>query len=60
MAPADPRGYLLSGRACLGLGHLAEAAEDLRDAVDFGRKSRDPLIVDEASKLLQTLSSKQS
>jgi tetratricopeptide (TPR) repeat protein len=60
MAPSDARGYLLSGRACLGLGHLAEAAEDLRDAVEFGRSSRDSAIVNEANQLLQKLASMQS
>lgn len=55
LAPSDPRGYFLSGRACFALGHYAEAAEDFRDALEFGRKSNDALIVDEASKFLQKL-----
>src|SRR5262245_59355174 len=41
LAPADPRGYYLSGRACIGLGHYAEADEDLRDAVEFARRAHD-------------------
>lgn len=53
LAPADPRGYFLSGRACLGLGSFQEAAEDLTDAVEFGRKARNATIVNEANVLLQ-------
>src|SRR5262245_3433353 len=53
LAPSDPRGYFLSGRACLGLGSFAEAAEDLGDAVEFGRKARNATIVNEANVLLQ-------
>jgi len=60
LAPSDARGYFLSGRACLALGHYAEAAEDLRDAVEFGRNARDPVIAEEASQLLQKLSTMQS
>ena len=60
MAPSDPRGYLLPRRACLALGHYAEAEEDFRDAVEFGRKSQDAFIVDEATKLLQTLPTQPS
>jgi hypothetical protein len=60
LAPRDPRGYLLSGRACLGMGQLAEAAEDLRDAVEHGRNARDAAIVNEASGLLQKISRMQS
>jgi Flp pilus assembly protein TadD len=53
LAPSDPRGYFLSGRACLGLGSFAEATEDLTDAVEFGRKALDATIVNEANLLLQ-------
>jgi len=60
LAPADPRGYFLSGRACLEAGHLAEAEEDLRDAVEFGKKSRDAAIVEEAAQLLQKISATKS
>jgi Flp pilus assembly protein TadD len=60
LAPSDPRGYFLSGRACLGLGHFEEATEDLRDAVDFGRKAKDATITSEASNLLQKLAAVRS
>lgn len=33
LAPADPRGYLLSGRSCLMIGSYKEAQEDLEDAI---------------------------
>lgn len=55
LAPRDPRGYLLSGRACISLGALDEAAEDLGDAVRFGREARDSLVVEEARRHLQAL-----
>ncbi len=57
LAPRDPRGYLLSGRACIGLGALAEAAEDLNDALTFGREARDARVVEEAQRHLQALPS---
>jgi len=60
LAPSDPRGYFLSGKACLALGHHAEASEDLQDAVNFGRKAREAAIVEEASMLLQKLASMRS
>lgn len=55
LAPRDSRGYLLSGRACLALGHQAEAEEDLRDAVTFGQAERNAVVVNDARQLLQTL-----
>ena len=55
LAPRDPRGYLLSGRACIGLDAFAEAAEDLNEAVTFGREARNAMVVEEARRLLQAL-----
>ncbi len=55
LAPRDPRGYLISGRACLGLGAFAEAGEDLREAVERGREVRDAVAVEEARRLLDAL-----
>src|SRR5262249_28810721 len=60
LAPSDPRGYFLSGRACFGLGHFAEAKEDFTDAIEFGRKSKNAMIVNEASELLQKIPTLQS
>jgi Flp pilus assembly protein TadD len=60
LAPADPRGYFLSGRACLGLGSFTEAAEDLTDAVEFGRKAHNATIVNEANVLLQKVAALQT
>ena len=53
--PRNPRGYYFSGRACLALGHYAEAEEDLTDAIKFGRDARDAVIVQEADVLLKKL-----
>lgn len=55
LAPRDPRGYLISGRACLMLGLFEEARQDLTEAVDFGRQARSPLVVDSARKILAAL-----
>lgn len=57
LAPRDPRGYLLSAKACLALGRVTEAEEDLKDAVAFGRDARNAAIVEDASGLLQRLAS---
>lgn len=55
LSPSDPRGYFFSGRACLALGHKAEAKEDLTEAMELARRARNPLIFDEAGKLLKRL-----
>jgi Flp pilus assembly protein TadD len=55
LAPRNPRGYYMSGRACVGLGHLSEAREDLAEAIELGVRARDGLIVEEARKLLQAI-----
>jgi Flp pilus assembly protein TadD len=55
LTPSDPRGYFFSGRACLALGHIAEAKEDLNAAIEFSRNSKDALIFGEASKLIERL-----
>ena len=55
LAPRNPRGYFMSGRACVGLGHFAEAREDLDESIELGLRARDGLIVEEARKLLQVL-----
>jgi Flp pilus assembly protein TadD len=49
LKPDEPRGYFLSGSACLMLGNFDEAAEDFRDAVRFGRDARDHKVVDLAN-----------
>lgn len=54
-APRDPRGYYLSGRACLGLGEMPEAAEDLTDALALAREQRNAVIGDDARRLLASL-----
>ncbi|MGV8938748.1 MAG: tetratricopeptide repeat protein [Allorhizobium sp.] len=51
-SPRDPRGYFLSGRACLMAGYRAEAEEDLTHAIRFGREGGDAAIVAEAERLL--------
>jgi Flp pilus assembly protein TadD len=56
LTASDPRGYYFSGRACLALGHIAEAKEDLTKAIELARNSsKDALIFDEARKLLERL-----
>lgn len=55
LAPRDPRGYLLSGRACIGLRAYAEAEEDLNDAITQGREAREAGLVEEARRLLQAM-----
>jgi|GEM_PF-1763524 len=55
LAPRDPRGYLISGQACLGLGAQAEAAEDLQDAVRLGSEAGDAVVVDLARRLLDSV-----
>jgi len=60
LAPSDPRGYYLSGRACLGLGHYAEAREDLTDAITFAKAARNTVIFEEADKLLHKLAALSS
>lgn len=56
LAPADPRGYLLSGRSCLKLGSFEEAREDLADALRLaGADASDP-VAQEATMLLDRLS----
>jgi Flp pilus assembly protein TadD len=55
LAPSDPRGYFFSGRACMALGHFAEAKEDLTEAIELARVPKDALIFNEARKLLERL-----
>lgn len=54
-APGDPRGYLLSGRSCLMLGHADEAREDLADALRIALSNGDHAVADEARLLLDRL-----
>jgi Flp pilus assembly protein TadD len=53
LAPADPRGYLLSGRSCMMLGNYAEAREDLGDALTFANGNE--TVAAEASHLLERI-----
>ncbi len=55
LQPRDPRGYYLSGRACFCLGHLAEAEEDLSDALRLAREARNTALFSEADQLLARL-----
>lgn len=54
-APGDPRGYLLSGRSCLMLGHAREAHEDLTDALRIALSTGDDAVAGEARLLLDRL-----
>jgi len=52
LEPQNPKGYYFSGRACLGLRHLAEAEEDLREAQALARASGDAIVHRECEKLI--------
>jgi Flp pilus assembly protein TadD len=52
LSPTDPRGYFLSGRACLALGLIPEAKEDLDRAAELARKAKDGALYAEAQKFL--------
>lgn len=57
-APADPRGYLLSGKNCLMIGSYKEAREDLEDALNLSASdtsSQGAEIVREATSLISRL-----
>ncbi|WP_294641429.1 hypothetical protein [uncultured Aureimonas sp.] len=54
-APRDPRGYLLSGRACLRAGEWAEAIEDLSNAADRANEAGRAAEESEARNLLAGL-----
>lgn len=56
LAPADPRGYLLSGRSCLMIGSFAEAQEDLTDAMRHAEITGSDVVTREARHLLDRLS----
>lgn len=60
LEPRNPRGYFLSGRACLAAGELAEAREDLADALRLAKESGDTLVATEAERLLKTAEAKPS
>lgn len=51
----DPRGYFISGRACLAIGEYKEAGEDLTDARDLAVKRGDRMVAAEAERLLKGL-----
>lgn len=55
LEPSNPRGYFLSGRACLALSQYAEAAEDLQDAIRCAKAANDRLVLIEAERLLRSL-----
>jgi Flp pilus assembly protein TadD len=59
LQPSNPRGFYLSGRACFALGQLAEAEEDLTDAVALARKAKDSAVFMEADRLLNKLRAMQ-
>ncbi|WP_068310246.1 hypothetical protein [Polycladidibacter hongkongensis] len=56
LAPQDPRGFYFSGAAAIALGHLAEAKEDLADAVELAKAAKQADIAMAAQKLLSGLS----
>ncbi len=60
LEPRNPRGYYVSGRACLALRHYAEAEEDLRDAAAFAKAARDEVIALESDKLLDKIAALKS
>lgn len=56
LAPSDPRGYLLSGRSCLHIGSIAEAEQDLGDALGLAEQSGHDVVRGEAAMLLERIS----
>jgi Flp pilus assembly protein TadD len=54
LAPADPRGYLLSGRSCIMMGLVDEAREDLNDALKHADGNE--AVIKEAGLLLERIS----
>lgn len=56
LEPKNPKGYLLSGRACIALGHFTEADEDLRKAMQFAKEKRESALFQSAESLLKKLS----
>lgn len=55
LAPADPRGYLLSGRSCMMIGAFEEAMEDLADAERHAAGTGNELVAREAAQLRERL-----
>lgn len=53
--PMRPEGYFLSGAACLALGQIAEAREDLEDALRFAKEQRNAKIFERADRLIKIL-----
>ena len=51
LSPRDWRGYFFSGAACLGLGHLTEAREDIADALKFAEDAVYPEFYEASKKL---------
>ncbi|MFD2251812.1 tetratricopeptide (TPR) repeat protein [Pseudochelatococcus lubricantis] len=52
-APDSPMGYLISGRASLGLLDFDAAIDDLQDAIRVARETGDDAVAKEAAALLQ-------
>lgn len=55
LEPQNPRGYFFSGQACLALGHLPEAEEDLREALALAEEASDAAVVKKARMFLAEL-----
>ncbi len=51
LAPRDCRGYYFSGAACLGLGKISEAREDVSDAMKFAENTADRAFLEASQKL---------
>ncbi len=51
LAPDDPRGHLLSARACIALGNVRDAREDLASASDVAHRVGDAAALAEADRL---------
>lgn len=56
LAPSDPRGYYLSGRACVGLERPSEALIDFDDAILYAEKRGDRTMQIEAMKMKKAIS----
>lgn len=58
--PRNPRPYFLSGRACMAVGELPEAVEDLSDAKRLAEAAGEAEIAAEADRLIVSLTARSS
>ncbi|MEI2384511.1 pathogenicity island protein [Breoghania sp. JC706] len=60
LKPRNPLGYYFSGTACLAMGHLAEAREDIVEALNFAGTDEHRTLRGECERLLKQLELRKS